>query len=1247
MNEKTPFTAPEFIRPYLNEIAERLWSGHAAIMVGAGFSRNAKPNGVSCLGFPDWNQLGDLFYEKTYGDKPNNKSKYLNALKLADELQAAFGRPVLDQVLRDAIPDTDYEPSPLHVKLLDLPWEDVFTTNYDTLLERACISITSQKYDIVVNKEDLVYSEKPRIIKLHGSFPSERPFIITEEDYRRYPKDFAPFVNTVQQALLENTLCLIGFSGDDPNFFQWIGWIRDNLGSQNSPKIYLIGVLNLSNAQQKLLEQRNIVLVDMAGFSGVDGDHYKGLENFFDYLLSKKGEDNRLEWPEDSEFAQPNFQSDKQSQLIQIISTWQKQRETYPDWIVLPEDRRSQLWSYTQHWVNFISPKDNLESPLDLEFAFELHWRLEKCLVPIFNSEQEFFEAVLTKYLSFDSSTNPVESRTVKNEQLIERDLQHRDVVSMGLQLLIAMMRFYREAGLLESWMELNAKANTLIKYFTAEQKASLYYERVLYALFALDLVSIRKELTEWPVNESLPFWEAKRAGLLAEIGQEEEAEKILEQSLKNIRSKLNLKPIKSDYSLVSQEAFVMVLLKYLKNSRRYKNGQWSEIQEISTQFTERWNKLKQYKCDPWNELKLFEYCLERPLIKQSAVTEIQGFDIGRVNRTSHFINIDEEALIAYNFLRFCEDTGLPFQLSNCSFGRKSAEGTLPRISKYSPYWAMAIMVRIGDQKVVEHIFNRESLSRMPVSFIDSLIDSYLQSLEQSSGDLLAKTNIHSNNFSYLLVKAIPEILSRLCTKCSLKSKHRLIDFLLGVYNSPYKNTYKGIRNLTERLLGSFSVHQRYDLIPNLLEFPVFDNLTPIDEHEFINPFQFLKLDKELIRNWNKPVIPEEKINYLFDKASSDNPNARAWTIFNLAQLYDLALLEQEQQEKFANILWCKVDNFGLPSGTSFHKFAFLNLPHPVSVDPTLLFKNYVVSEQFFVQKKNIALGIEISGGEIPIYREMVGANRYIHWTDAEVKEFFNRLVEWWDVDKDYLKKETPASPFGSISDEFKVRFTRLIDICTEVIVPNFNQNTETDLKKTLQRLISEFQEYQLPTLRLEFACLHLFPERKTQIFDKIENGLASDIQDTVTDSLQSIWMLIDRKELLLNESDLAFILNVLGQIVRWRKKAGLSNTLRVFKGLIKKHPSLFSKDLERSVLIGLQHILKETAMEEIEGFSNKFSLFERLAIRQGAASLAYELFIYYAIQNRAVPTVIDEWQNVCNSENEFAEIRNQWVQDS
>ena len=114
-------TLPAEVYPYLNEIAARLHSGHAAIMVGSGFSKNAKPRGNSISGFPDWSELGDIFYQTLNKTKPNSATRYLNVPTLAHEVEAAIGRPALDQILRNAIPDEDYEPSKLHQHLLELP----------------------------------------------------------------------------------------------------------------------------------------------------------------------------------------------------------------------------------------------------------------------------------------------------------------------------------------------------------------------------------------------------------------------------------------------------------------------------------------------------------------------------------------------------------------------------------------------------------------------------------------------------------------------------------------------------------------------------------------------------------------------------------------------------------------------------------------------------------------------------------------------------------------------------------------------------------------------------------------------------------------------------------------------------------------------------------------------------------------------------------------------------------------------
>jgi len=1239
MEKTSTVQIDEAIRPYLNEIAERLWSGHGAVMVGAGFSKNA--NGIVNSGFPDWSQLGDLFYEKTHGLKPDDK-KYLNVLKLADEVQATLGRPALDQLLRSNIPDKASEPSQLHIKLLNLPWTDVFTTNYDTLLERTCSSVTSQKYDVVVNKEDLVYSEKPRIIKLHGSFPSERPFIITEEDYRRYPLEFAPFVNTVQQALLENMLCLIGFSGDDPNFLHWIGWIRDNLGSQNAPKIYMVGIVNLSDAQKKLLEQRNIILVDFTQTPGVEGSHYNALDRFCDYLLSRKEEDNRLEWPMNQKSIHPNMNNqDKIAQLKDIIVEWESARVTYPGWCVLPEDRRDYLWIFTEHWINFINTKDGIPDLLDIQYTYELNWRLEKCLCPIFHGISELISNILQKYNPFPQadSINAALITPVRPEY---KELAWDKIKIMWLHLCLSILRYYREEGYFDKWQETNKLLEQLNQYLSPEQKARLHYERTMYALFALDVPDVRKQIKEWPSNESLPFWETKRAGLLAEIGQVEDAEIILEQSLKSIRAKLNLKPITTDYSLVSQESVTLYLFEHVRNYTSFRKRNMEKQEVLLQQLTERRNILKQYKCDPWNELKLFENKLNRLATEKQDVSEKKEFDIGSITLTYHMGGGDEEAISAYAFLRFCEDTGIPFNISNYALCNKSAKGTLSRISKYSSYWALATLIRIGDANIVDNIYNRESINEYDIAFVDTLVDGYLSAIKKSQNDINTGDGLHADTLSLLLFRIIPEILSRLCCKCSFTAKEKVLDFLLDVYKNDRRSNYRGINNLTNRLIESLSNHQQYNIIPKLLEFPVLGNIDPVTEREFLNPFHFLRINKEHILNWEKSKIEEAQIRSLLIQSNSKVQSIRRWAVTSLVQLYQLDLLGTVLSAEFGNTLWAQVDEYGFPANTVYkHRYIFINIAHPKEIDVVSLFKKYVQSTSFLIQKNKGKSGVSITRGNIPVCKDLVHASKYIVWGEDEVIFILMRVVEWWDADKEYLKKDEQGSPFVSISDEFRSRFINLINILEEVILPTLNPKTHKDIKDTVGRILSELEKYGLPSLRAEARSIYVFPERKKEIISKIENALVSNNNELVADGLEAILIVLLNYKNSQNEPEISYLLDLLGQIIKWRRKYGLAQALDAVAILINKRPDLCTHELEDCVLKGLAQLADETNL--LSNFF-QFDVFEKLLLRRSAASLAYIMYENYSKQGKQVQATIKKWEEICRSEKEFAEIRNQWI---
>lgn len=304
---------------HLEHIRSRLWTGRefgqAAVMVGAGFSLNAQRVPGSQGRFLLWKELGEKLFDESFpipvnesvAERHKREAQRIQStagngpLRLAHQYDVAFGRHKLHELVLRSLPDRNYTPSQLHTLLLSLPWADVFTTNYDTLIERTRDTLYERQYDLVQTMDDIPGAAKPRIVKLHGSFPSHRPFILTEEDYRIYPRKFPGFVNLVQQSMMENAFCLLGFSGDDPNFLHWSGWVRDTLGSE-APSIYLCGLLDLSSAERHVLHRRNIIPVDLSPLFPrsvyVDSArrHYRALEWLLRSLTNGEPPDPNL-WP--------------------------------------------------------------------------------------------------------------------------------------------------------------------------------------------------------------------------------------------------------------------------------------------------------------------------------------------------------------------------------------------------------------------------------------------------------------------------------------------------------------------------------------------------------------------------------------------------------------------------------------------------------------------------------------------------------------------------------------------------------------------------------------------------------------------------------------------------------------------------------------------------------------------------------------------------------------------------------------
>lgn len=1235
----------EELRSHLKDIKRQLSNGQAVVMVGAGFSKNAKPRD-DLAGqppeFPDLAQLQQIFITALDETSPDSTDAQWDTPLTARALEVTTDREELERRLCAAIPDQWYEPSDLHSNLLRLPWVDVYTTNYDTLLERARPS--DPLYRVVTREQDLP-GTKPRLIKLHGCMQDRTRLTITDKDIRQYSKSHGIFEHTIKQAMIENTLCLLGFSGNDDNFKVWTDWIVDHLGD-SSPSIYNVGV-GIDDLVATLQNQDGIVCLNMSTFSDVgDSDHAEGIRRFLRSIApeetppspdSQHTPSSPTRWTLNDAFPEPPTDETTTCHLQEVVDTWREDRLAYPGWVVAPAKSRKELWSLTNAWTNYSPDPEALPGNLALEYAFELVWRMEKSLCPILNDQTDFLEGVISRYLSSADGQPPGGQGTHFNEEQGLISLPGH-LQNMLFRICLAMLRYNREEGRASEWDATQTTIARVLPLLAPEDKARFYNERALFALHTLNLPELERIVSEWPADDALPFWEAKKAGLLAHMGHMDEADLILTKSLEAIRHRI--KDSEDDCSYLSQEGLTLLLLRCVRWSTTFHSDrQYEEIRKWERECDKRWDALRPYQCHPWDETEELRKNLEKEALPASHPDPSPPFDIGYVRSTRYLAQPSQPLLEAYNFLRYREDAGLPLRYSATSAAQAAA-----RIVATEPHWAITALIQAGVATEVDRVLNRVTLPGLTTSQADGLIEKCVTALNGLWQ--INYGNYEDLSLDYLLGQVLPEILSRVCTRASDQTKEQLLDVVMGIYQSNNRTKYRGIGTLITRLLRSFPVSQRTKAIPVLLKSRPLSNPTPIEEQEYIHPFHMLNLRKDLVIE--PPEISEELIERTISDAASDNPPTRKWAVFTLGTLHNLGLLSPEECQDFGRALWRKVDADCLPADTDYYRHAFLGMPSPETVDPMQLFRAYVQQARFPIQPDPNKFTLT---APMTLCHEISGARHSLAWSSDEVESIIERLVQWWDADKAHLKRTESDEGFFSIAAEFKRRFSELTRTATSVIAPPFFPTPGSDTKQKISRLLKELSENGVPTMRLEVASLHVFPERRKEVLQKVKDGMASSSEETVIDALQALWILTERTgpdDDTDTKRHLNDVLDKAIQMLYWRREKGLPLAINTIADTIQVHPWVLEGNMGR-ILSGLDYLIEETAIPRPQRSSsqtgrNSMEVDIKLRVRQAAVHLAHVLYKHHTKQEKPIADVIMKWEALCRSDDEFADIKSGWT---
>ena len=1265
------------------QLQKALWqwpSSRAAVMVGAGLSLNARPSLGASSEFPTWRQLSRAMFDEIYPSIPNATSEQKtereehfnrgNALRLASEYKAAFGPQQLESFLRARIPDSSHQPGDIHSLLMRLPWKDVFTTNYDTLLERT--EIPERTYRPVITVNALTSAASPRIVKLHGSFPSQTPFIITEEDYRTYPQCFAPFVNTVRQSLIENAFVLIGFSGDDPNFLEWAGWIRDELGGRHSP-IYLVSPHSLSNVDRSLFAQRGVTPIDLspvfADRNPPGGNHLSALEWFLHSLHAAKPP-RPEKWPQSKTASKANIDIDPpaltsgeaerdegevepfgesqdlpdEATVIQLIEHWRSERNRYPGWLVPRDEIRSSLWQRTRTWTIRLINAAKDWPPRDRLLLFhEINWRLETSMIPLDSGLMIGpFESAIDDLLPFLIDEAPPESSTRVTRA---PDVSDTEVAEAWLEIAVALLREARENYDAKRWESIKEKIDKVANHYP-QYKDRYIYEQALWMMWNLKRNDAKKFLSTWSPSSQSPLAKMWKAGLLAELDELGEACSLLRAALKEIRN--SVRKAEQDIRLLSLEGWCTYLLSMMEQAAIWEGiligghgeADVNKIPELREEFLERWEELKAWDCDPWPLIDWFAKVLsaERPVPKRGKQI-IYGFDPWQ-RRVSYSLlgGPDTRWLPVFASIRLIEQVGIPVRFSGDTL-KNATEWLAPFSRAYSPAHLISHLIRAGkDKELKEHSsMRRTRVADMELDTARRLNAWAMEALKREFSSLSGPIAFQSAQAS--LLETLIEAVSRLTLLLESEDLHESFCLALELHKQPEIISHVRLNRSCEpwfkRLLEAADDRQLLEWLPDLIRFPFsHENIQTENPHIFRWPDPMNEFPTDRVRAANESY-PEllnaihEATEWLLERAKSESGETRQRAVWRLIRVSLASLMTEEQSKRWGELLWGNAEASGLPDLPGLNFYHFLQLPAPEEVETVSRMKEHLLS---LIPRKSVSVDegririttpseledqmiVEVASASKPVIQLPYDVKGYIDWNTAEANEMWKKVNEWWENEKSAFEYAQGRPEFFGGADRYaRLSAERLGMFLARVNLPRMNTASEVEWNEILA-LLTETRQFEVfLTSALPYVLLHRSDDRD-MVLQMIRDDLSSDNEKAAKAGAEAVRHWIHLADACLVESPPSSVIDELISRVIFRRPEGIHACLQQLALLLAEKPDSFSSNQVHLIVSSLTTWRYATCLPLSEERNGDFPEEERPELRVRLGRLASALSVWLKVK--------------------------------
>ena len=1180
---------------HINRVRDALWQGiggGASVMIGSGFSKNATRIRPDAEDPPLWIDVVEEMWRRLYPHKTGGTDGHL---RIAQEYETAFGRSDLHHFIRQTVRDDDFEPADTHIRLLRMPWRDVFTTNWDTLLEKTRISVPKRAYGVVRTVDEIPLTSRPRIIKLHGSLPAQFPLICTEEDYRTYPTNFAPFVNTVQQAMMETIFCLIGFSGDDPNFLQWSGWVRDNLGKA-APKMYLAGYLDLSPHRRRMLEDRDVVPIDLAHHPQSSTWpkllHHHYATEWLLHTLERGRPYDLTKWPVPSDKPHSTIprQIEPVEELVstepvartpspspedsmeklattgrQTLKAWEHNRKMYPGWLAVPVNSRRRHFMHqdTEEWEKALLKILPDFPPVErLNAIFEVVWRREIMLEPIPPDLERSAAETLAEINCQHQTINGVTDSDVDWTSV-------RQGWSSVMLALVTTARYRFDQNTFDE--RIDALSPFLHDHPDITQR--IHHEHCLWTAYHLDFRNLESLLKNWQTERCDPVWMLRKAALLLEVNRVEESIQLLNQMLSAIRENPG-----DGRSLTgpSREGWALHLVAIFESG--YRLWEPTENQAESPQSFRNWDdrsvELTALKCDAFGDLKRYEEDLTGKPQRAKRIP----FDLGvRQGESYTFSNAQYNRWIAaHRAVRLYEVAGLATADSHL------LELAAQTLAVPHPELAARLILRISDydqDPALTQVFSRTRVAAMPEGLASKLAQACQDIIEYAIPRMATEPFWPIAAQGRLRVAL--EVLSRLVLRLEPETVQEVLRRSLAHYQTETiaRHSWMAdpIRNLLTRSWEALPKEHRTTFVFDLLGAPIVGlNIDIQPDLQYRYPDSGELLDDDFL----PPALAaanesrRQEILSLLVRGLRVGGEPRKRASRRVASKAFHKQLTEVQAPQIAQALWSETytDSDGLPGETSLRDWEFMLLPAP---DPT-------IAEQRFRQKWLISIHGAQNDSPEPAeilwqvgdaIRGLKARQQPLILSDDDKSYLTNVIARWLDM-------EIPHHAMHHAIPLFARQYQRPIlqaifglqSILTEINLPE-------SIGDKLYKRVQTLNDAEMPGSLLVVGLVKALPQHRVpELTLLIQKGLASESEEVARAATIGLhnWAATSSDVNLQTQPPPNVLIHEIGIIIANRRKTSLDAALQMAKWVFDNGSNAQKDAIRDLVLHGLGSLAEE-----------------------------------------------------------------------